>query len=262
MWHLAKSRLIWHQENVRGAARAREMSPCGGSVVRRSPGPAHSHVSMDAHMTLCKVHTQYCTYVCAQMGRKKYGRSVPLAFSNLYLKILTYSHTQTQTHTTVSGRPSSAPLIFFPPPPLFECFADVCVGEGLKCCEHRWLRRMINRYIQAQMWMLHLPPLNISCIHKHKCSSRPYLYIFFVKDKQNPTQIFVFFPLSFFFVLPPFVFFPLRCLFSWTHLSTCHFQSVTSSFPHHGLTLRCVSEPWHTMMKRLLFFPLHVAKHF
>ena len=112
MWHLAKSRLIWHQENVRGAARAREMSPCGGSVVRRSPGLARSHVSMDAHMTLCNVHTQYCTYVCAQMGRKKYGRSVPLVFSNLYLNILrlTYTH----THTTVSCRPSSAPLNFFP----------------------------------------------------------------------------------------------------------------------------------------------------
>lgn len=46
--------------------------------------------------------------------------------------------------------------------------------------------------------------------------------------------------------------------FSWTHLSACHFQSVTS-LPYHGLTLRSVSKSWHTMMKRHFF---HVGKLF
>lgn len=128
MWHLAKSRLIWHQENVRGAARAREMSPCIGSVVRRSPGLARSHVSMDAHMTLCNVHTQNCTYVCAQMGRKKDGRSVPLAFTNLYLKILTLTYTN--THTDAHDRLMQTLLCsvkFFPPTTSLRMFCrHVC----------------------------------------------------------------------------------------------------------------------------------------
>ena len=53
------------------------------------------------------------------------------------------------------------------------------------------------------------------------------------EDKQNPARTFD----------PPTPLFPHWCLFSLTHLSTCHFQSVTCYFPHHGLTLRSVSKP-------------------